>query len=136
MNGIVSMVYRDQGQPNLYVLLSLANRVSAITLGGAKPQITDRFITTGSLPNALALDTDRLLVLNSGDNSIVGFDLETGNQVPFMATLPPSSNPYGMALGGGTLDRRLYVTGLMSNSVFVFDGSTGINPGATSVEIR
>lgn len=136
MDGVLALAWREGGTPNLYVLLGMASRVAAATLGDGAPRVTQRFATTGSLPNALLLDGDRLLVLNSGDNNVRAFDVATGGELAFTANLPPSANPYAMAVGDVADGRRLYVTGLMANAVYVFDASPGVNPGATRTEIR
>ena len=76
---------------------------------------------------------DRLLILNSGDNNVKAYAANSGQLLDFKATMPQSTNPFDMAISD---DNQLYVTGLLSNSVFVFDASPGINPGDTWREIR
>lgn len=137
MDGILAAAWRPDGPPNLYLLLGMASRIAAVTFGAGTPQVFGNFAGTGSLPNSLLLDGDRLLILNSGDNNVRAIDAATGIELAFWASLPLSSNPYGMAVGdvaGG--GRRLYVTGLMSNAVYVFDAGPGVVPGGQTQEIR
>jgi outer membrane protein assembly factor BamB len=137
MDGALSLAWRPEGTPDLFVLLGMASGVAAVSIQDSGPQVLDRFIVNaGSLPNMLLVDGDRLLVLNSGDNNVRAFDAATGAGLPFQATMPPAANPYAMAVGDVGQRHELYVTGLGSDTVYVFDASAGSNPGATRDEIR
>lgn len=137
MDGLLSLAWRPEGTPDLFVLLGMASGVAAASLGDGGPQVIDRFVVNaGSLPNMLLVDGNRLLILNSGDNNVRAFDAATGAGLPFQATMPPSANPYAMALGDVGQRHELYVTGLGSNAVYVFDAGGGVNPGTTRHEIR
>lgn len=125
MDGVLSLAWRDGSQPNVFVLLGLANRVAAATLGVGTPDVIQRFAVTGSIPNAIMVHGDRLLVLNSGDNNVTAFDAVTGAALDFRATCPLSSNPYAMALGERDGRQELYLTGLLANAVYVFDAQSG-----------
>ncbi len=136
MDGVLALAWRDGGVPNVFVLLGMASQVDAVTLNNGAPRVVREFIKTGSLPNAMALDGDRLLVLSSGANNVRGFDAGTGNALPFRAVCPFASNPYAMAVGEVEGRHELYVSGLRANAVYVFDAGTGINPGTALQEIR
>lgn len=133
MNGILAAVWRENGPPYLYLLMGMSSSVTAVNPDLA--QIYNKFIKdVGMMPNAMILDNqDRLLILNSGDNNVKAYAANSGQLLDFKATMPQSTNPFGMAISD---DNQLYVTGLLSNSVFVFDASPGINPGDTWREIR
>jgi len=125
MDGVLDLAWRPGGTPELYVLLGLAQRVVAVSDLLGNPRLDDRFAVTGTMPNRLLIDGDRLWVLDSGDNRVRAVDADTGEDLEIRATMPPGTNPYGMAVGEWEGRRELHVTGLRSNSLWVFDARTG-----------
>jgi len=125
MDGVLALAWREGGAPDLFVLLGLASRVAAATLGNGTAVVDPQFAVTGTTPNGILVDGDRVLVLNSGDNNVTAFDAVSGDALGFRAVCPLSSNPYAMALGERAGRKELYVTGLLSNAVYVFDAQSG-----------
>lgn len=120
MDGVLDLAYRSTGTPDLFALLGMANAVqSATTLQGQASVQT--LATTGLYPNRIALWGGTLLMLNSGDNNVTAVDVATRQDLGAIAVLPTGANPYDMAVaewGGRTM---LYVTGLLSNTLYEVD---------------
>lgn len=123
MDGVLDLAYRSQGAPDLFVLLGLANAVQAMTTVQGQPSV-QTIMTTGLYPNRIALWDGRLLVLNSGSNNVTAVDIATRQDLGAVAVFPAGTNPYDMAVaeqGGRTM---LYVTGLVSNTLYEVDLQT------------
>lgn len=125
LDGVLDLAWRPGGTPELYVLLGLAQRVVAVSDLLGAPRVDDRFAVTGTMPNRILLDRDRLWILDSGDNRVTAVDADTGRPLEVRALMPPGTNPYAMAAGDWEGRPELYVTGLRSNSLWVFDADTG-----------
>jgi len=125
LDGVLDLAWRPGGTPELYVLLGLAQRVVAASDLLGSPRMDDRFAVTGTMPNRLLLDRDRLWILDSGDNRATAVDADTGKPLGLRAAMPPGTNPYALAAGDFEGRRELYVTGLRSDSLWIFDADTG-----------
>jgi len=70
---------------------------------------------TGSAPNQLVLAGKHLFVVNSMDNNLTRYDLDTGKSHSAFAVFPPQTNPWAMAV---VEDQGLgLVTGYLANNV-------------------
>ncbi len=120
MDGVLDLAYRSQGTPDLFVLLGLANAVQSVTTVQGQASVKT-LATTGLYPNRIALWGGTLLILNSGDNNVTAVDIATRQDLGAVAVFPAGANPYDMAVaewGGRTM---LYVTGLVSNTLYEVD---------------
>jgi len=122
MEGPVDLLYRAGATPDLFALLTMSNAIAAITTAAGAAGVQNDFATTGVYGNRLALWGDTLLIVNSGDNNVTGVKLATPPQdLGPLAVLPQNTNPYDVAVGQEGGKTVGYVTGLMSNSLFVVD---------------
>ena len=119
MEGICDLAVRTEPKPELFALLCVGNSVSRVALGSGFGTVTNGCATTGVYPNRILLQDDTLLILNSGDNNVIGVSLSNGKSLGQVVAFPVGSNPYDMALAPD--GRTVYVSGLMSNSLFSAD---------------
>jgi len=107
-------VYGD----TLYILLTISSKVAALV-----PETGDISypFATGAIPNRLAIWDDRMYCVNSGDNNLSLFELDSEMATQAFAVFDPGTNPWEMAVADGFG----YVTGYMSNTVVKVDLETG-----------
>lgn len=103
--------------PGLFVLNGLAQTVSAIHFDSAA--VSQNILTTGSVPSDIELNGNHLLVLNSTPPSLSVHTVRSGSTVTIV-NFPPGSNPFDVKVDG----ENLYVTGLMSNRLYLLDAVT------------
>lgn len=120
MDGVLDLVYRVGGAPDLFVLLGTASTVQAMTTSQGAASL--RTLTkTGLYPNRIALWGDTLLILNSGENNVTAFDIPTRKDLGAVAVFPEGTNPYDMAITMRDGRPMLLVTGLLANTLYEVD---------------
>lgn len=77
--------------------------------------------TAGTFANAIAIEGDSLLVVNSGDNTVQKINLTDGTSTPAFIDTGDGSNPYDLAVSGD----RVYVTNLFTGGITVAQLSDG-----------
>ena len=102
----------------LYVLNSLSSSVAALDMGTGKVTFP---LTTGAVPNRLAHSGGSLFVVNSVDNNLTKYDIDSGEVTQSFASFDPGTNPWDMAVADGAG----YVTGYMTNNLVKVDLTTG-----------
>jgi hypothetical protein len=117
LEGPLSAVFVLEDEvPVAYVVLSLSNSLARWVPDD--PEATDpRFRSLGLTPNQVIAHDTTLFVVESGDNVLSMHPLTDGSREEVV--FPVGTNPYSAALSpDGTL---IYVTGLLSNSLFEVD---------------
>ncbi len=102
---------------NAYVLNSISRTVSKIDLETG--QINNSFASCGLYSNKLLITADFGYVVNSGDNNVQKFNLDSGATLATIQ-LENSSNPYDIVSQGN----YAYVSGLFTNKVYKINLTT------------
>ncbi len=126
MDGVLDIVERPGGSPDIFALLGLASSVAAIDSTRGLAGVHNGFAGTWLSPNRIVLDRDRLLVVNSGDNNITAIDATAGTSLGKVAILPVGTNPYDIALFVEGSRRLAVITGQKSQSLYVVDLDDGV----------
>lgn len=102
--------------PVAYVVLSLSNSLARWVPGA--PEATEpRFRQLGLTPNQIVANDSMFFIVESGDN-VLSMHPRAGGD-PVKVVFPVGTNPYSAAVSvDGTV---VYVTGLLSNSIFEVD---------------
>ena len=95
----------------LFVLEASAQTVSRINLDSATVLLS--FATTGDVPGDIAMDGERLYILNSTPASLSVIDAADGTEITTV-NLPAGSNPYQIAVA----EDALYITGWISGQLY------------------
>ena len=109
----------------LYVIMALSGVVRGMALDPADPcaQAPQTFISPlGQVPNDLHIRGNEAWVVNSGDNNVIVYDLETGDETDRLL-MPVGSNPWQAAFSAD--ERWLAVTLWASNGISLVDRETG-----------
>lgn len=131
MERVADLVYRPGEAPDLYALMNLSNSISAVTTSAGQAGVRDGFASTGKAPNRMLLSGSALVVINSMDNNLQLIDPATGADRGIAVALPTGANPYDLAIVEGH-PRVAYVSGNMSNSLFVVD----LDGGSLLAEVK
>ena len=120
LEGPLSAVFvMEEGVAVAYVVLSLSNslaRWNPLDISSADP----RFENLGLTPNEVRANDTTLFVVESGDNVLKLIPRDGG--APIKVVFPVGTNPYSAALSpDGTM---IYVSGLLSNSIYEIDISS------------
>jgi hypothetical protein len=125
-DGVLDLAVREGGTPDLYVLLGLASKVAALDTAQGPASVRNAFARTGTFPNRLVTDGDRLLVVDSGDNNVVALDALTGAARGRVVAFPTGTNPYDLALYDADGVPHAAVTGQQADALFLVDLSRGV----------
>lgn len=124
-DGVLDLAVRPGGTPDVYVLLGLASKVAALDTVQGPAATRHTFARTGTFPNRLVLDGDRLLVVNSGDNNVTALDAVTGASLGRVVKFAAGTNPYDLALWDDGADHYAAVTGQKADVLLLVDRVAG-----------
>lgn len=125
MDGVLHMVYRDSGIPDLFVLLGLASTAMAVTTAQGQAGVETLLTPTGLYPNRLAVHGDTLYVVNSGDNNVTAVTISSGVDLGKVAIFALDTNPFDLTIADNDGSTVLYVTGFSSNALYEVDPVSG-----------
>jgi len=103
----------------LYTVLTLSSKVSALDFSTG--EVTQLF-TTGASPNRIVPWGTSLYVVNSMDNNLTKWGLDTQEATTPFAVFEPLTNPWEMA---SDADGNGFVTGYLSNNLIKVSLETG-----------
>jgi len=124
MDGVLHMVYRDTGVPDLFVLLGLASVVQGVTTAMGQAGV-EFLLNTETYPNRLAVHGDTLYVVNSGDNNVTAMTISSRESLGRVAIFEPGTNPYELTVADKDGSTVLYVTGFSTNALYEVDPDSG-----------
>jgi len=110
----------DNGATTLYVLNGSAETISKINLEDTT--IVKDIVTTGTIPNRIHINNDKIYIVSSGDDNIKIVDPKDDTKILQVIGLDEGDNPWDIAFASKT---KAYVSNLKSNTVSVIDLSAG-----------
>ena len=110
----------DNGATTLYILNGSAETLSKINLEDTT--IVKDIVTTGTIPNRIRINNDKIYIISSGDDNIKIVDPKDDTKILQVIGLDEGDNPWDIAFASKT---KAYVSNLKSNTVSVIDLSTG-----------
>jgi len=92
--------------------------------------VSREVVITGAAPNAVVVDDEALLIVNSFDNTLQRVDLATGTSAPAFVNVGAEQGPFDVAVAG----ERIFISLNASNSIAIADRLTGelldvVSPG-------
>ena len=99
------------GYADVFVINSTSETISKIDLENG--DVDNAFCVTGSMPNRLAFWENKIYVVNSGDNNLGIFDVETGESLGSIF-IEDSANPYDIEI----VENYAFVTAALTNKLY------------------
>ncbi|NUN13912.1 MAG: hypothetical protein HUU55_09805 [Myxococcales bacterium] len=125
LEGPISIAVRPGESPDVFVLLSVANSVTALDLRQDEPGVHAGIVATGPVNNRIYSFGDSLWIVNSGGNNLQRVHIPGyGSTLPF-AIFPVGSAPWDATFVHSDGHSLAYVTLNLHNGVAILDLKTG-----------
>jgi hypothetical protein len=119
LKAVTGSLLADEPPPSLYVINSLAQTLSKITLDNA--EVADNIVAVGEIPNRIHAKDSHIYIVNSTPPGVIVVDALADTLVRSIA-LPEGSNPWDMVFVAGD---TAYITALLADAVYVYDLASG-----------
>ncbi len=112
----------------MYVINEAAETLSKMEMESFS--IEQNILSTGQIPNQIAVHNNMLYLVNSGTDDILVIDPQNDGTVVKTIALPEGSNPWAIGFVG---INKAYVTNFIANKVSIIDLDAGVVTGEISV---
>lgn len=125
LEGPISIAVRQGESPDVFILLSVANSVTAWDFQQNESGVQAGVIPTGPVNNRIHSFGDSLWIINSGGNNLQRVRMPHFSSTLPYTSLPVGSAPWDAAFAGSTESAIAYVTLNLHDGVALIDLHTG-----------